>query len=550
MKNQKTCIIVARVSSKEQEEIGYSLPAQLKLLTDYAQNRNFRIKHQFDISETASKQEQRKKFNQMLKLATKEKIDALIFEKVDRVTRSIHSSVDIYNWLEDDETRQLHCVKDSLILHKFSRSQDKLNWDIKVAMAKNYADNLSEEVRKGKKEKIDQGWYPGAAPLGYKSVEAVGSKKKIQVIDANTSSFVKKCFELFATGQYSIKTLTEKMTEDGMRNKKGHKMVKSKMHVLLRNPFYSGGFQWKGQTYWNGKHEAIVSKELFEKVQQILTRKPDSKYRKHFYMMKGLVRCGECDGSISWYKKKGHVYGRCNHHRQCSQSSCGREDECDQVIVDALKVLKVQSPRLKEWVKKSLKEDNKAQEDYYKTSLGGLNDELNKLNEKQSRLYDDRLEELISLDTYKSKNTKFEDEKIRITKQIEQLNQDSNKYFQVGTLIYLISQHAEKIYDILEPEEIGGIMRYIFSDITLYNGEMKYEYTEPFEVLKKAVEITNKSSKLYTNIEMSENIFEPLKSTEKSTQFEIMETVRHEIRRGRDSNSRYLAVCSLSRTVH
>ena len=72
----------------------------------------------------------------------------MVFEKVDRVTRNLHSSVDIYDWLEANEHREVHCVKDSLIMHKYSKSQDKLNWDIKVAMAKNYSDNLSEEVRK------------------------------------------------------------------------------------------------------------------------------------------------------------------------------------------------------------------------------------------------------------------------------------------------------------------------------------------------------------------------------------------------------------------
>ena len=142
---------------------------------------------------------------------------------------------------------------------------------------------------------------------------------------------------------------------------------------------------------------------------------------------------------------------------------------------------------------------------------------------------------------------------------------DEQKIYAYRKLIDLLQEQSVKFYnnyltDLKLLSDLGiyennsifilfGIMRYIFSDITLYDGEMKYEYTEPFEVLKKAVEITNKSSKLDTNLEMSENIFEPLKNTEKSTQFEIMETVRHEIRKGRDSNPRSPEGCLVSSEV-
>lgn len=547
---QKTCIIIARVSSKDQELEGYSLPAQEKFLTEYAQRQDFQIKKTFHISETASKKEQRKKFNEALRFAIKNEIEILVFEKVDRVTRNLHSSVDIYDWLEDDEERQVHCVKDSLILHKYSKSQDKLNWDIKVAMAKNYADNLSEEVRKGKKEKIEQGYYPGAAQLGYKTADSIGTKRKIQVLDSEKSPFILKTFEYFATGKYSIETITKKMNEEGMRNKNGRIMTKSRMHELLRNPFYYGAFRWNNVIYEGARHEAIISKELFERVQRTLSRKPDAKYSKHFYMLKGIVRCGECGGTISWFEKKGHTYGRCNHHLKCSQCICGKEGDCDEAIKTALVDLKVQSPRLKEWIKKSLKEDNNDQEQYIHTSLDSLNEQLKLISGKQSRLYNDRLDEIINLETYKAKNKEFEEEKGRISEHISKLNEDSNRYFQLGSIVYLVAQYADKIYDILEPEEISGVMRYIFGEITLKEGKMQYQYKEAFKILKKAADITNKSSKMAISPELDKNIFEPLTKAEKSVQSELVEAVRSEIRRGQDSNLRCLATHSLSRTAH
>jgi DNA invertase Pin-like site-specific DNA recombinase len=139
-------VIYARVSSREQEETGYSLPAQEKLLKDYAERKGFEVVKVFSISESASGRRQRQIFNEMLSFVKKNDIKIILCEKVDRLTRNLKDAVLIDEWLEKDAERQVHLVKDSLILHKNSRSQEKLNWGIRVILAKNYIENLSEEI--------------------------------------------------------------------------------------------------------------------------------------------------------------------------------------------------------------------------------------------------------------------------------------------------------------------------------------------------------------------------------------------------------------------
>ncbi len=146
-------VIFCRVSSKEQEETGYSLSAQEKFLKEYADKKEFLIDKVFSISESASGKKQREIFSYMMEYVQKKDIKIIICEKVDRLSRNFKDAVLIDNWLEKDEERQVHLVKDSLILHKNSRSQEKLNWGIRIIFAKNYIDNLSEEVKKGQKEK-------------------------------------------------------------------------------------------------------------------------------------------------------------------------------------------------------------------------------------------------------------------------------------------------------------------------------------------------------------------------------------------------------------
>ncbi len=88
----------------------------------------------------------------------------LLVEKTDRLYRNIK------DWVTIDELGiEVHFVKENVVLSEDSRSSEKFMHGIKVLMAKNYIDNLGEEVRKGMIEKARQGHWPTVAPVGYKT---------------------------------------------------------------------------------------------------------------------------------------------------------------------------------------------------------------------------------------------------------------------------------------------------------------------------------------------------------------------------------------------
>ena len=144
-------VVYARVSSKEQEREGYSIPAQLKVLRDYALHLGVDIAREFVDVETA-KQAGRGSFGEMLKfLALERSCRALLVEKTDRLYRNLK------DWVSIDELElEIHLVKENVILSHSSRSAEKFMHGIKVLMAKNYIDNLAEEVSKGLREKAEQ----------------------------------------------------------------------------------------------------------------------------------------------------------------------------------------------------------------------------------------------------------------------------------------------------------------------------------------------------------------------------------------------------------
>ncbi len=131
-------VLYARVSSKEQDREGFSIPAQLKLLRDYAAFRHLVIVEEFVDVETA-KHSGRTRFGQMLAFLRKNSsCRAVLVEKTDRLYRNLK------DWVALDEMDlEIHLVKEGVVLSRESRSTEKLVHGIKVLMAKNYIDNLS-----------------------------------------------------------------------------------------------------------------------------------------------------------------------------------------------------------------------------------------------------------------------------------------------------------------------------------------------------------------------------------------------------------------------
>ena len=120
----RKCVLFCRVSSREQEETGYSLPAQEKFLREYAQRNNFRVARIFSVSESASGRVRRKIFNEMISYIKKHTISILIVETTDRLTRNFADVPTIDSWVFAGEDNQIHLAKEGCVLEKNSRSHD------------------------------------------------------------------------------------------------------------------------------------------------------------------------------------------------------------------------------------------------------------------------------------------------------------------------------------------------------------------------------------------------------------------------------------------
>lgn len=281
MEGKNTAVILARVSSKSQEDEGYSLDSQLKLLEGYCQQNSLQVVKIYKIAETASKDQSRKVFSELLTYLRNNKIYNLAVEKTGRLTRNLRDAVAIDDWLNDDASRMLHAVKENLKVHKEARSDVKFMWNIHLAVAKKYTDNLREEAMKGWTEKLAQGHMPSRPPIGYMS--AVENGKRVHIPDPSKAPFVAKAFELYLQANGSIETVYEFFLRSNITTYNNRPLSRSSVHKLLKNPYYMGVIK-----YLRRGHLALPQRE--SRLPRVSMGSSASRRRPRFHFLRKLIR--------------------------------------------------------------------------------------------------------------------------------------------------------------------------------------------------------------------------------------------------------------------
>ena len=495
MKNtDKKCILYCRVSSKEQEEKGYSLEAQEKLLKDYASRNDFSIAKIYKISESASGKLIRKTFSEMLVYTKKNKLNLILVEKIDRLTRNLRDAAIISDWINESEKNQIHFVKENFIVNRNTRAHENLVWDMKVAIARFYTNNLSEEVKKGQKAKLESGWMPQRPCLGYKTIGDKGHKT--QIIDEKIAPLIKQAFELYASGNYSLNFLAEVMFDDGLKTPSGKMLAKNTLHNMLTNPFYAGQIIWNKKVY-PGNHEPIVSQELFDKVQLKIKRKLSAaQFKKHLFIFKGNMRCAECGGIISWSQRKGHIYGTCNHYRSCSQNTRVREQDIIEQLIPYLKEIQPKTPKLIDWLEQAVKEDEPDNNGLLEAKKQALEKSLMRIENRLDLLYNYKLDGKITNDFYLKKYNEFNVEKIDLEKKLQQIilgNKTAD--YSDGIKLHRLAIKAPDLItdDETDIESKRLALSELFSDFSLEGDKIRVKYTLGGEFLAKWMPRVNSS---------------------------------------------------------
>ena len=476
---RKQAVIYARVSSKEQEKEGFSIPAQLKLLKEYAAMQGFAVAQEFVDVETA-KQTGRAAFGEMIAyLKAHPTVRVLLVEKTDRLYRNLK------DWVTVDELEvEIHFAKEGVVLSRDSRSSEKFMHGIKVLMAKNYIDNLSEEARKGMQEKAEQGIWPTVAPIGYRNVVGPEGKKIIEP-DPETAPIIALLFEWYASGSLSLRDATQKSRAAGLvQRKSGSPVSVSTVHSLLRNRLYSGEFEWNGRRCV-GKHQPLISLELWERVQAVLDGRYAKKHRraKHEFAFSGLITCGHCGCSlVGEIKKQRYIYYHCTGYRGRCKEPYVREEVLERHFCEMLGRLRFDGEVL-EWVREALHASHSDEKREHEAAIAAFQAQQKRLQNRLEAIYIDKLDGRIGADLYDRMSSDWRAEQDRCLREIERHQTANKSYMDEGVQLLELAQNAQRLFEKQEPREKRRLLNFVVSNCTWKGGDLAVTFRQPFDLL-------------------------------------------------------------------
>jgi DNA invertase Pin-like site-specific DNA recombinase len=465
----RTAVLYARVSSREQREEGFSIEAQVKLLRASASKEGFEIVREF-IEVESAKVAGRKKFAEMVTFFKRNRTcRILLVEKTDRLYRNQRDALT----LEDLDIR-IHFVKENETLSKDAKSQVKFMHDIRLAMARNYSENLREEVKKGMAEKASQGTYPGRAPFGYRNDTATRTIE----IHPERAEIARHVFDLYASGRFSLLALSKEL-----RHGRGTSISKTNLHKMLTNPFYIGRFEWSGQTY-QGTHPALISPEVFGQVQAVLSGHNRPRYGKHEMAFRGMLTCAHDDCAVTAeLKKNKYVYYRCTGYRGKCALPRFREEEIAERMGHVLQDVSIPE-EVAQGIEASLRRVQAQMRKESEQNRARLERELTALRTRMDAAYIDKLDGRISAEFWQRKQADWQSEEFRIQSLISGLTEDrcAEKLLDVQRILEL-AQRAYFLYLTRKPAEQAGLLKMVLLNCSIDAVSLYPTYRKPFDVI-------------------------------------------------------------------
>ena len=381
-------VLYARKSSEAEERQALSIDSQIKEMMAFAEQQQLTIADIRQESHSAKDTGKRPIFNAMVQEVRAGKFHGIVTWAPDRLSRNAGDLGSIVDLMDN---KHLHAIRTPSQLFTNSPS-DKFLLMILCSQAKLENDNKSVNVKRGLRAKCKMGIRPGVAPLGYLNEQGEKGKSKI-LIDEQRAPVIKEMFELVAHHGYSGRNVFVWINDEvGMRTRGGKKVSLSSIYRMLNTPFYYGKFEYpRGSGQWyTGDHEPLITKELYEKVQEHLDIPSRERKKNHTFNFTRLIRCGDCASFITAEQKiktlksgeqKHYIYYRCcrGRNRFCSQPPINEDD----LVAEMCKILakiKIDEKKLTQNLKREFLKYRNFMKDVFGAEVARQADEKCNLN--------------------------------------------------------------------------------------------------------------------------------------------------------------------------
>lgn len=534
-----------RKSSESEDRQVLSIESQIGELMNQAERLGIPVKEVLCEARSA-KEPGRPIFNEMMQRIYKGEVDGILCWKLDRLARN---PVDGGSLIWAMKQHGLTIITPT---QTFSQQEDNtILMYIEFGMAQKYIDDLSRNVKRGLRTKLEKGWYPGVAPLGYLNNISEGKGERTIIPDPKRFPVIRKMWNLMLGGSYTPPQILRLANQDWgfktrpMKRLGGKSLSRSAIYKIFTSPFYYGWFEYpKGSGQWHkGAHQPMITQEEYDRVQVLLGRKGNPRAQRYTFSYTGLIRCGECGAMVTAEEKHQMICSLCRHKfayrmkEQCPRCLTPIEkiphptllrytyyhctkmvnSSCSQRVVE-IKELERQIDAYLSKIQVSERFRNLAANILQKAHNNEI-EGRNAIVDSQQKAYQDclkRLDHLVKLKTspqnvdgaflsdeeYAKQRLELLKEKSRLEELFNDTGHRVTQWLDLSEKTFAFACHARHWFKNGDTQTKRGILVAIASNLTLKDQKLIIEAKNPFLILEKSLP---RIAELQTTLEPEKN---------------------------------------------
>lgn len=500
-KKRKIIAIYCRVSTDEQAEFGYSIDEQKRLLEEWCKANDYIIyKCYSDRGISGKNIKDRPALKELLSDAKEGKFDMVISWKINRVSRKLEDVLKIVNLLE----------KNNITFKSYSEPFEtdtpagRMQFQMMALIGEFERGTIAQNVKMGMIAKAKSGNWCGGRVLGYDLVpnnspeEEKKGKNKLE-INEKEAEIVRFIFNEYSKGK-GYKAITNKMNKLGYKTKKGNNFSVGSIRDILTNPVYIGEIRYNVRQNWSekrrrninpnpirvkGKHEAIIDRELWDKVQLILESKKGKPSRIYDgeYPLTGILRCPKCGAGMVISRttntladgtKKRIAYYCCGNWKNKGTSVCNsntiRVDKANEYVFKKIEEL-VSNEAMIKAVVKNINKERKDKVKPAKRLLGDIDKELEKLDKRKRKIFEAYEDDILTKEEFQTRKDEL-NEKIRILEEekkplLNTISEDVSEEIPYEFIKDILMNFSKVLNSSVSREQQKKLLHMIISEITM-----------------------------------------------------------------------------------
>ncbi len=485
--------LYCRKSSEGEERQALSIDSQISEMKKLVGRDGLKVVKTFTEAHSAKEPGARPEFNEMVERIKKGEANGIVCWKLDRLARN---PVDggIINWM----------LQQGIIQHIRAYDRDYYPTDnvlmmfVELGMANQYIIDLRHNTARGLRTKAEMGIYPSHAPTGYLNTPNLTGGSRCILIDKERFPIIQRAFREMLTGQYTVQELWRVITHKwGFRMDNGKPIGRSTFYRMFTLPFYYGRYEYpQGSGNWyDGKHPAMITKEEFDQIQDIISGRNKPRPKKFDFAFRGPLRCGECGAMITAElrvkkQKNGntHVYTyyHCTKQKNpnCSQRYV-QEKEIEEQITDILNRIEIPNDFCV-WALEKLKNETQQKENDQNIIVSNLEKSLASCLKKLDTIVDMRINGEISETVAKEKKAEINKEKENLEYILSGKNNQEDKSKERAGKIFSFAQIAREKFQENNIFTKRSILSGLGSNLLLKDGKVLFQAQKPLVLLEEA----------------------------------------------------------------